>query len=364
MTDGRRVALTGATGFTGRLTARALMERGIEPVLIGRDRGKLEALATELGHGLAVRVVDDRTPQTWADALADAHVVVATAGPFVTVGEPALAFAARNGRRYVDCTGEQSFVRLAVARYQATAEASGACLLPSCGFESAMGVWAASLAASELGGDEPIDAIDVVYATRGFGTSAGTRESALRVAAADGVARVGGVLVDERPASRWKEIDVEGRRVRAGCFPGVEALVVPRHVKVRDVRSHLAMGRRAGRVSRIAVPLLRGAPPALVELAARLAKRGGSPETAPREGARFVVVAEARRGRDCVRATITGTDPYGLTAALLAEAALALGAIADARARGLAGVVSPSEVLAPTETIARLGRFELRATVG
>lgn len=366
MTDDLRVALTGATGFTGRLTARALLDRGITPVLVGRDRAKLEALARELGAAVELRVVDPLTPQTTADALADARVVVATAGPFVTAGEPALAYAARHGRRYVDCTGEQPFVRLAMTRYQATAEASGACLVPSCGFESALGDWAASLAAQALG-DAELDAIEVVYATRGFGTTAGTRESALRVAAGEGVSRVEGRLVPERPASRWRSVELDGRTRRAGSFPGIEALVVARHVRVRDVRSYMVMGRRTERVAKLALPLLRRMAPLVMPFAEQLARRGGSPVETSRTGARFAVFAEARRGGDLARAEITGTDPYGLTAEILADAAVSLRSLDVASPNRLGaprtGVVAPSEVLDAAESMARYERFGLRMTV-
>jgi short subunit dehydrogenase-like uncharacterized protein len=46
-----RIVLFGATGYTGRLTAQALVDRGARPVLAGRDSGRLEAMAAELGGG-------------------------------------------------------------------------------------------------------------------------------------------------------------------------------------------------------------------------------------------------------------------------------------------------------------------------
>ena len=48
-----RVVLFGATGYTGRLTAEAMVAAGVRPVLAGRDRGRLEALVGRLG-GLPV----------------------------------------------------------------------------------------------------------------------------------------------------------------------------------------------------------------------------------------------------------------------------------------------------------------------
>ena len=44
-----RIVLFGATGYTGDLTARALVDRGVRPVLAARNRERLDALAAELG---------------------------------------------------------------------------------------------------------------------------------------------------------------------------------------------------------------------------------------------------------------------------------------------------------------------------
>src|SRR4051794_11017241 len=44
-----RIVLFGATGYTGARTAEALVARGARPVLAGRDRSRLAALAERLG---------------------------------------------------------------------------------------------------------------------------------------------------------------------------------------------------------------------------------------------------------------------------------------------------------------------------
>jgi short subunit dehydrogenase-like uncharacterized protein len=59
-----RIVLFGATGYTGRLVAEAIVERGLRPVLAARSRDKLEALADELGGGLETAVADVSDPPT------------------------------------------------------------------------------------------------------------------------------------------------------------------------------------------------------------------------------------------------------------------------------------------------------------
>ena len=57
-----RVVLFGATGYTGRLVAEAMVERGLKPVLAARSQDKLDALAGELGGGLETATADVSDP--------------------------------------------------------------------------------------------------------------------------------------------------------------------------------------------------------------------------------------------------------------------------------------------------------------
>ncbi|WP_433292720.1 hypothetical protein ACQPZQ_05665 [Pseudonocardia sp. CA-142604] len=66
-----RIVLFGATGYTGRRTAQMMVQRGLRPVLAGRDPARLVALAERLG-GLetAARTSPRRArwPRSWAGA--------------------------------------------------------------------------------------------------------------------------------------------------------------------------------------------------------------------------------------------------------------------------------------------------------
>ena len=59
-----RIVVFGATGYTGRLTVEALIERGQHPVLAGRSATKLADLAAELGGRLDMAVADVSRPNT------------------------------------------------------------------------------------------------------------------------------------------------------------------------------------------------------------------------------------------------------------------------------------------------------------
>src|SRR5437764_1203844 len=158
MPDGP-VAVVGATGFTGKLTVAALHKRGAQVRIIGRNRQKLEDLAT--AHpGVEVRDV------AWdaaalADALRGCVAVVSCAGPFTEVGHPVVEAAVRARVPYTDSTGEQGFIRWVFEELMQPARAAGVPLVPACGFDYLPGDLGSALAAEGLG---PLERIDVVYA--------------------------------------------------------------------------------------------------------------------------------------------------------------------------------------------------------
>ena len=166
MTRDYDIALFGATGFVGELTADYLAQHAPAQARIaiaGRNAAKLEALKTRLGRpelGVLVADVEDAASIT---ALAQAaRVVISTVGPYLHYGEPLVAACAAAGTDYVDLTGEPEFVDLMYLRYHAVAKESGARLVHSCGFDSIPYDLGALFTVSQLPDDVPI-------ALRGFG---------------------------------------------------------------------------------------------------------------------------------------------------------------------------------------------------
>jgi len=358
MTSSRAdVLVFGATGFTGKLVCAELSARGIRFAMGGRNRTKLESLSQSLGGGVEIVLVDLKDAETIVRGLEGRQVVCACAGPFIDVGEPILASCARMGIHYADTTGEQSFVALAVLRYRATAEASGACLAPSMAYEIAPPDWAAHLAAQRLGGD--VDTLDIVYMPRAGGSltgtmTRGTKLSVLSIFSGESKQFIDGALRKEAPAAVVQGFSApDGRRVTGVSIPSPEAIVVPSHTRARTVRTFMVMDKGAALVlqnlqkARLFAPaLVRAARPLLARAIDRAAE---GPEGDARD-LEFDVLAEARRGANVARVFLSGRDPYGLTAAIQAlfvERVLA-GKLA---ARG---VVAPSVAIAPDVAIEAL----------
>jgi short subunit dehydrogenase-like uncharacterized protein len=138
------VVLWGATGFTGRLVAEQLLARHgaageLRWALGGRNRTKLEALRADLGPQAAnlELVLGDGDDEAFLDTLtARAQVVCSTVGPYALYGSKLVAACARNATHYCDLTGEVHWMQRMIDAHQKQAEASGARIVPGCGFDS------------------------------------------------------------------------------------------------------------------------------------------------------------------------------------------------------------------------------------
>jgi short subunit dehydrogenase-like uncharacterized protein len=124
--------LYGATGFAGEATARLAIEYGLQPVLAGRNAGRLEKLAAEL-H-VECRVFDLRDPRKLEGSLKDVPMVLHCAGPFLYTYKPMVEACLQTGTHYLDLTGEIPVYEALAAR-DAEAKARGIMLLPGAGFD-------------------------------------------------------------------------------------------------------------------------------------------------------------------------------------------------------------------------------------
>src|SRR5260370_25437004 len=228
-----RIVLYGATGYTGGLTARAMVISGLRPVLAGRDRGRLDALAARLsqagGVQLETAVAGTDSPERLRELIGAGDVLVSTAGPFMKAGGAAVAAAAGAGAVYLDSSGEPPFSGEVVEEFGPRAERTGAVLLTAFGYDYVPGNLAGALA---LQGAGPAAArVKVGYFVRGNirkGTSAGTRASAAGVLLEPGYAFRGGRIVTEPTAAHVASFKVGGTRRPAFSIGSSEHFALPR----------------------------------------------------------------------------------------------------------------------------------------
>jgi short subunit dehydrogenase-like uncharacterized protein len=362
----RRIVLLGATGYTGQRVFRELLARGEEPTLVGRNRAKMEAVANGLGADLPVLEVDVTSTADMTRVLDSNDVVLSTVGPFMQLGIPTITAAAQAGARYLDSTGEGTFVRRAVERLDATATARGAAIMPAFGYDYVPGNLAGALALTRAG--EQARRIEIGYfITRSSHggelsyrstlrdaftlTTGGTRATLVGAAAEDAFAyrrpRPGspGILIDERAAKRVRTFRYAGVRRSGMSVGGSEHLGLPEafpHLDSVDV--YLGWAARATRATQIIAalnaPLLRSSK--VRATITRLSQRLPGADREPDSDGRSLIIAIARDASGAPLATtaLTGPDPYEMTASLMAWGAIHAAAPDAALTPGVHGPVA------------------------
>jgi short subunit dehydrogenase-like uncharacterized protein len=355
-----RIVLYGATGYTGALTAQAMVASGARPVLAGRDQSRLSALAARIsqagdGTELETAVAAAEGPGPLRNLIGAGDVLVSTAGPFMKVGRPVVAAAVDAGAVYLDSTGEPPFIRQVFEEFGPRAERTGAVLLTAFGYDYVPGNLAGALALQAAG---PAAArVQVGYFAGGDirgGTSAGTRASVTGGLLEPGYAFRGGRIVSERTAAHVTSFKIEGKKREAFSIGSSEHFALPRlrradgvpaQAPLTDVGVYLGWFGRATRLvhygSVLAAPVssLPGVRRALDVSARRIQRSRTTP--GPAQAIRSDVVAVARDpgGNDLAVVHLTGGDPYSFTAAILAWAA----------AKAAADGVRPAGALGPVE---------------
>ncbi|MFN2322891.1 MAG: trans-acting enoyl reductase family protein [Trueperaceae bacterium] len=169
----------GATGFTGRLVAEAVAHAapaGFEWAVAGRDAERLKAVRDAVAPAAAVVVADVDDPASLAALARSTRAVVTTVGPYARFGTPLVAACVAAGTHVADITGEPTWIRSVVDRFDAPARAAGVRVVPACGFDSVpsdLGVWWLQQRALERFG-RPCDRIDHVFGPMAGGVSGGT----------------------------------------------------------------------------------------------------------------------------------------------------------------------------------------------
>ncbi|MCL5049812.1 MAG: saccharopine dehydrogenase NADP-binding domain-containing protein [Firmicutes bacterium] len=122
----------GATGYTGELIVHHAKRMGYRPILAGRNKAKIEALANRVDMPWRAFGLDDI--DTIASQLEDVDLVVHCAGPFEDTAEPMLQACLRAKTHYLDITGEISVFELAHS-LRKEADAAGIIICPGVGFD-------------------------------------------------------------------------------------------------------------------------------------------------------------------------------------------------------------------------------------
>jgi short subunit dehydrogenase-like uncharacterized protein len=345
------LVLFGATGFTGGLTATYLAEHApaeLRWALVGRNRGKLEAVQRGLAEAAPEAPVPELVEADAADGAALARVaastrvVITTVGPYVLYGGPLVAACAAAGTDYVDLTGEPEFVDRMWLEHHAEAERSGARIVHCCGFDSIPHDLGAYFTVQQLPEGVPLTVNGYVRSNASF--SGGTYHSAINafargrqtLAAASerrrAEPRPEGRKVHSAPARIRREESLGGW---AAPLPTIDGAIVRRSAAALErygpdfTYGHNLLARNPASIAALAggvgvVGLLAPLPPTR-KLLLKIKSPGEGPDAAERARSWFRVKFVGEGGGRRVVTEVAGGDPgYGETSKMLAESGLCL----------------------------------------
>lgn len=249
--------ILGAAGRTGSGVARNLAKRGLKLVLVGRDEGRLQALARELTT--ESKIVVAKTLEETLEALRKSapvpSVVVNTIGPFAQTA-PAVIRACPKGTHYVDLSNELLAVVELLAMNDEAA-AAGKCLVTGAGY----GFVGTECVVRRLCEGRPAPArvrVDAVPFIGGGGVALG---EALAASIVDSLAAGGreyrdGQLVPARPASHPEKLTLpDGSNVVTATGPTGDLVAAWRASKAPSVvagSSELP----SGAIARMVIPMM------------------------------------------------------------------------------------------------------------
>ena len=300
--------LYGCYGYTGRLLLDEALRTGLRPILAGRNRDEVEAMART--HALPSRVFALDDPQ--AIELGGVTAVLHSAGPFSKTAAPMLEACLRAGTHYLDVTGEIAVFEALAAR-DAEAKARGIMVLPGVGFDVVPSdCLAAHVAAKVPGASELTLAISTPRLT-----SQGTALTMLENAGAGGAVRRDGRIIGIPAGARERDVDFGDGPRRCVAIGWGDVATAYHSTKIPDIEVYMRApwtmraGLRAlGYVRRLATNAR------VRRFVARRIKAGpAGPSDADRADGWSRVYAEARApdGRHAA-ARLTAPEAYTLTA--------------------------------------------------
>ena len=300
----------GAYGYSGQLIVRQAVDRGLRPVLGGRDQARLKAMAEPLGLSTRTFAVDE--VGALKQGLDGINLVLNCAGPFSATAASMLEGCLQLGAHYLDISGEIEVFRHAHAQDQ-RARSRGLVVCPGVGFDVVPTDCMAALLKRELA-----DAQRLILAfDAGGGPSPGTAKTAVEGLAGGGWVRRDGQLTRVPSFSRTREIDFGQGPRQTVCVPWGDVYSAFVTTRIPDIEVYMAMPRRLiERVRRVryGLALLR-LPPLQWWLKRRLGGRISGPDEATRSDSpcRLWAEAVASDGRR-VSARMVTPNGYDLTA--------------------------------------------------
>lgn len=201
-----RILLYGANGYTGELIARYAGHYGLTPILAGRKKAAIEALAKELKLDFRIVELDDAAGLS--AALEDIALVIQAAGPYHITAQPMIEACLATNTHYIDLNGDLDVFEL-LQRYDQQAKAKDVMILPGAGFDVVPTDCLALALKQQL---PDADQLTIAFAVIGSALSRGTSISTLHKLGTPGAIRKNGQIIYEPMGKKGMSVKFPGHK--------------------------------------------------------------------------------------------------------------------------------------------------------
>ena len=301
--------LYGANGYTGQLIAREARQRGLQPILAGRNDEGIAAIAAETGFDSLVFDLEDTAAVS--KALQGVTAVLHCAGPFSATSQAMIEACLKNGCHYLDITGEISVFANAHKQSEEARHAD-IVLMPGVGFD----VVPTDCLAATLVRALPAATTIILAFESGSRMSPGTAKTSIEGLAGGGCVRKDGKLTWVPLAWKTREIQFKHGKRLAVTIPWGDVFTAYISTGVGDIETYMA----APPSSIMQMKRMRMLKPLLSMqwvqnmMKRRIEKSVSGPEISERQSSKMQLWGEATTadGRS-VSATMTTPNGYDVT---------------------------------------------------
>ena len=301
----------GANGYSGRLIAEEAQRRGHRPILAGRSREAVRALAERLGLAWRCFSLDD--PEVVRTNLEGVRLVLHCAGPFSATSRPMVNACLQVRADYLDITGEIGVFE-AIQKQGAELATAGISAIPGVGFDVVPSDCLAAMLKEKL---PTARSLVMGMRPRWGGISPGTAKTMLEGAAEGGCVRRDGKLVRVPTAYKVARLPFEdGRESLAVTIPWGDVSTAYHSTGIPNVEFYMGTTPaqvRGMRLSRVFAPLI-GLAPVQSLLKRRIEKNVRGPSDERREKGYALLwgeVCDDAGARIAMR--MRTPEPYALT---------------------------------------------------
>ena len=301
--------LYGANGYTGQLIAREARQRGLQPILAGRNDEGITAIASETGFDSLVFELEDTAAVS--KALKGISAVLHCAGPFSATSQAMIEACLENNCHYLDITGEISVFANAHKQSEEARHAD-IVLMPGVGFD----VVPTDCLAATLVRALPAATTIILAFESGSRMSPGTAKTSIEGLAGGGCVRKDGKLKWVPLVWKTREIQFKHGKRLAVTIPWGDVFTAYISTGVGDIETYMA----APPSSIMQMKRMRMLKPLLSMqwvqnmMKRRVEKSVSGPEISERQSSKMQLWGEATTadGRS-VSATMTTPNGYDVT---------------------------------------------------